>query len=349
MNFSFGSLAHAAAGSSLLVSMALLTASPSVAQGVSPQTLVAAATENTEHANCIPQASVSSLMPGAPRRSVRHSLSNEALPWMIRSQVGQTCCIRDRLSAVITAAVTADPAIAPELVTYAIHRCPGDAPSVAAAAATADPTDAAAIVAAATRALPPGKDAAPILAAVTSAVPGSANQVTASVSPADPPPAPPPIAPQVATQTTANSPPPISTTIDGTSCNPSRLTAAIKTLVSTNPSSSIDIVTYATQHCPGDAAQIAAAAAGADPTDAAAILVAIIASLPPDQAETDLANIVVAVERAVPGSADQITTAISQVTFSQGPGLPGRGDKGAPLVAPWTDVPDTRILGSTPI
>jgi len=200
-------------------------------------------------------------------------------------------------------------------------------------------------VAAARGALPPGKDPSAIVAAVEGAAPGSASQVTASTAPVNPP-APPTGGPQVAAATT---PPPIGPTVDATACNPSRLAAAIKTFVAANPASAIDIVTYATQHCPGDAAGIAAAAAGADPTDAAAILVAVIASLPPDQAETDLAAIVVAVENAVPGSAGQITTAISQVTFSQGPGLPGRGDKGAPLVAPWTDVPDNRIQGSTPI
>ncbi len=136
--------------------------------------------------------------------------------------------------------------------------------------------------------------------------------------------------------------------IDQTDCNPTQLSAAITALVTANPASAVDVVTYATQHCPGDAADIAAAAASADPTDAAAILVAIIASLPPDQAEIELAAIVVAVETAVPGSADQITTAISQITFSQGPGLQGRGDKGAPLIAPWTDVPNLRITSNSP-
>lgn len=141
----------------------------------------------------------------------------------------------------------------------------------------------------------------------------------------------------------------ITQAIDQTNCDPTRLADAIKTLVTNDPSSAIDVVTYATQHCPGDAAGIAAAAAGADPTDAAAILVAVVASLPPDQGETELAAIVVAVETAVPGSADQITAAISQITFSQGAGLQGRGDKGAPLIAPWTDVPDSRITSNSPI
>ena len=137
--------------------------------------------------------------------------------------------------------------------------------------------------------------------------------------------------------------------IDQTACDPAKLSAAITALVTANPTSAVDVVTYATQHCPADAAGIAAAAASVDPTDAAAILVAVVASLPPDQAETELAAIVVAVETAVPGAADQITTAISQITFNQGPGLQGRGDKGAPLIAPWTDVPNQRITSNSPI
>ncbi len=174
--------------------------------------------------------------------------------------------------------------------------------------------------------------------------PNSASQLI-SISP---PPLP-PSGSQTSAQTDAPSPVPVAPTVDATACNPDQLAAAIKAFVAANPTSAIDIVTYATQHCPGDAAGIAAAAASADPTDAAAIVVAVVSALPPGQGETELAAIVVAVEEAVPGSTDQLTAAISQITFSQGPGLQGRGDKGAPLIAPWTDVPNSRSTSNSPI
>jgi hypothetical protein len=174
----------------------------------------------------------------------------------------------------------------------------------------------------------------------------AASTVSQVVSPVNPPPLPPSLTPP---QTNAPSAVPVGPTVDATACNPDQLAIAIKAFVTANPTSAIDIVTYATQHCPGNAAGIAAAAASADPTDAAAIVVAVVSTLPPDQGETELAAIVVAVEEAVPGSTDQMTAAISQITFSQGPGLQGRGDKGAPLIAPWTDVPNSRTTSNSPI
>lgn len=118
--------------------------------------------------------------------------------------------------------------------------------------------------------------------------------------------------------------------------NPAALQAAVKAAVAANPNLAIDIVTVAVGQRPADAAGIAAAAASADPTDAAAIVVAAIAALPPGQQENDAPEIVAAVELAVPGSTDQVTTAITALAFNPGVG-PNRGNEGAPLVAPHTD------------
>ena len=118
--------------------------------------------------------------------------------------------------------------------------------------------------------------------------------------------------------------------------NPAALQAAVKAAVAANPNLAIDIVTVAVGQRPADAAGIAAAAASADPTDAAAIVVAAIAALPPGQQESDAPEIVAAVELAVPGSTDQVTTAITALAFNPGVG-PNRGNEGAPLVAPHTD------------
>ena len=159
----------------------------------------------------------------------------------------------------------------------------------------------------------------------------------------------PPAAAQAQTPASPGLPPATIQVLDQANCQPAPLSAAIVAAITSNPASAVDVVMYATQHCPDRAAAIAADAAQADPTDTAAIVVAVISVLPPDQAEIDLAGIVVAVEAAVPGSADQITSAIGQLTFNQGPGLQGRGDKGAPLIAPWTDVPNARITSNSPI
>lgn len=119
--------------------------------------------------------------------------------------------------------------------------------------------------------------------------------------------------------------------------DPAALQAAVKAAVAANPNLAIDIVTVAVGQHPEDAADIAAAAASADPTDAAAIVVAAIAALPPGRQDKDAPEIVAAVEQAVPGSTDQITTAITALAFNPGP-VGTRGNEGAPLVAPHTDV-----------
>lgn len=119
--------------------------------------------------------------------------------------------------------------------------------------------------------------------------------------------------------------------------DPAALQAAVKAAVAANPNLAIDIVTVAVGQHPEDAADIAAAAASADPTDAAAIVVAAIAALPPGRQDKDAPEIVAAVEQAVPGSTDQVTTAITALAFNPGP-VGTRGNEGAPLVAPHTDV-----------
>jgi len=118
--------------------------------------------------------------------------------------------------------------------------------------------------------------------------------------------------------------------------DPAALQAAVKAAVAANPNLAIDIVTVAVGQRPADAAAIAAAAASADPTDAAAIVVAAIAALPPGQQQNDAPAIVAAVELAVPGSTDQVTTAITALAFNPAP-VGTRGNEGAPLVAPHTD------------
>ena len=138
-------------------------------------------------------------------------------------------------------------------------------------------------------------------------------------------------------QTPPALPPTVIQAITQAGCNPAQLEAAVKVAVTANPNLAADIATVAVGQCPTDAAGIASAAASADPTDAAAIVVAVIAALPPGQQENDAPLIVAAVEQAVPGSTDQITTAITALAFNPGP-VGTRGNEGAPLVAPHTDV-----------
>ena len=119
--------------------------------------------------------------------------------------------------------------------------------------------------------------------------------------------------------------------------DPAALQAAIKAAVAANPNLAIDIVTVAVGQHPESAPGIAAAAASADPTDAAAIVVAAIAALPPGRQDKDAPEIVAAVEQAVPGSTDQITTAITALAFNPSP-VGQWNNSGAPLRAPHTDV-----------
>jgi hypothetical protein len=133
-------------------------------------------------------------------------------------------------------------------------------------------------------------------------------------------------------------PPAVIQSITQAACDPAKLEAAVKAAVAANPNLAVDIATVAVGQCPTDAAGIAAAAASADPTDAAAIVVAVIAALPPGQHEANAPQIVAAVEQAVPGSTDQVTTAITALAFNPGQGTGGRQNIGAPLVAPHTDV-----------
>jgi len=132
-------------------------------------------------------------------------------------------------------------------------------------------------------------------------------------------------------------PPAVVQSITQAACDPTQLDAAVKAAVAANPTLAADIVTVAVGQCPTDAAGIAGAAASADPTDAAVIVVAVIGALPPGQQENDAPLIVAAVEQAVPGSTDQVTTAITALAFNPGP-VGTRGNEGAPLVAPHTDV-----------
>ena len=132
-------------------------------------------------------------------------------------------------------------------------------------------------------------------------------------------------------------PPTVIQSITQAGCNPAQLEAAVKAAVAANPNMAADIAAVAVGQCPSDAAGIAGAAASADPTDAAAIVVAVIGALPPGQQENNAPLIVAAVEDAVPGSTDQITTAITALAFNPGP-VGTRGNEGAPLVAPHTDV-----------
>ena len=132
-------------------------------------------------------------------------------------------------------------------------------------------------------------------------------------------------------------PPTVIQSLTQAGCNPAQLEAAVKAAVTANPNLAADIATVAVGQCPADAAGIAGAAASADPTDAAVIVVAVIGALPPGQQENDAPLIVAAVEEAVPGSTDQVTTAITALAFNPGP-VGTRGNEGAPLVAPHTDV-----------
>ena len=125
-------------------------------------------------------------------------------------------------------------------------------------------------------------------------------------------------------------------------CNPAQLEAAVKSAVVTNPTLAAEIATVAVGQCPADAAGIAAAAASANPTAAAEIVVAVILALPVGQQENNAPQIVAAVEQAVPDSGNQITTAVTQLAFNPGVGAGTRGNEGAPLVAPHTDVVPTQ-------
>ena len=125
-------------------------------------------------------------------------------------------------------------------------------------------------------------------------------------------------------------------------CNPAQLEAAVKSAVVTNPTLAAEIATVAVGQCPADAAGIAAAAASANPTAAAEIVVAVILALPVGQQENNAPQIVAAVEQAVPDSGNQITTAVTQLAFNPGVGTGTRGNEGAPLVAPHTDVVPTQ-------
>jgi len=133
-------------------------------------------------------------------------------------------------------------------------------------------------------------------------------------------------------------PPAVIQSITAAACNPVQLEAAVKAAVTANPTLAPDIAAVAAGQCPADAAGIAAAAASADPNDAAAIVVAVISALPPGQQEANAPLIVAAVEQAVPDSTNQVTTAITALAFNPGQGTGGRGNIGAPLVAPHTDV-----------
>jgi hypothetical protein len=125
-------------------------------------------------------------------------------------------------------------------------------------------------------------------------------------------------------------------------CDPTQLNAAVSAAVTANPTLAAEIATVAVGQCPTDAAGVAAAAAAADPAAAAEIVVAVILALPPGQQENDAPQIVAAVELAVPDSVNQITTAVTQLAFNPGSGTGSRGNEGAPLVAPHTDVLPTQ-------
>ena len=125
-------------------------------------------------------------------------------------------------------------------------------------------------------------------------------------------------------------------------CNPAQLEAAVKSAVVANPTLAAEIATVAVGQCPADAAGIAGAAASANPTAAAEIVVAVIMALPAGQQENNAPQIVAAVEQAVPDSSNQITTAVTQLAFNPGVGTGTRGNEGAPLVAPHTDVVPTQ-------
>jgi hypothetical protein len=126
-------------------------------------------------------------------------------------------------------------------------------------------------------------------------------------------------------------------------CNPAELEAAVSSAVAGNPTLAAEIAAVAAGQCPTDAAGVAAAAAAADPAAAAEIIVAVILALPPGQQENDAPQIVAAVEQAVPDSVNQITTAVTQLAFNPGVGTGPRGNEGAPLVAPHTDVPPSPL------
>lgn len=124
-------------------------------------------------------------------------------------------------------------------------------------------------------------------------------------------------------------------------CDPTQLEAAVSAAVKANPALAAEIATVAVGQCPADAAGVAAAAAAANPAAAAEIVVAVILALPEGQQENNAPQIVAAVEQAVPDSVNQITTAITQLAFNPGAGTGTRGNEGAPLVAPHTDVVPT--------
>jgi hypothetical protein len=138
--------------------------------------------------------------------------------------------------------------------------------------------------------------------------------------------------------TTPTIPASVIESITQAACDPSKLEAAVSAAVKANPTLAGEIATVAVGQCPTDAAGIAASAAAADPAAAAEIVVAVILALPQEQQENNAPQIVAAVEAAVPDSVNQITTAITQLAFNPGAGTGTRGNEGAPLVAPHTDV-----------
>jgi hypothetical protein len=124
----------------------------------------------------------------------------------------------------------------------------------------------------------------------------------------------------------------------GTAQGRAQIHAAVTAAVTANPGLAADIAALAAATYPTDAADIAAAAAAADPQDAALILVAVVSALPPGQQDKDGPEIAAAITDAVPGSAEQISAAITQLATSgigANGGFPrGRGNIGPPLIAP---------------
>lgn len=157
------------------------------------------------------------------------------------------------------------------------------------------------------------------------------DAVAAQLAQSTPPPSPPAI------------PPAVIQAITQAAGNPQQLEAAVTQAIASNPDLAPDIAALATTQNPLDAAGIAAAAAKAAPTQVAAIIVAVILALPPGVQQNDAPAILLAVEQAVPEAGEQITTAITQLAFNQGPnnGINNRDNIGAPLVANHTDPPSS--------
>lgn len=147
---------------------------------------------------------------------------------------------------------------------------------------------------------------------------------------------------QVAQNAPADIPPAVIQSLQGadpgTAQGRAQIHAAVTAAVTANPGLAADIAALAAATYPTDAADIAAAAAAADPQDAALILVAVVSALPPGQQDKDGPEIAAAITDAVPGSAEQISAAITQLATSgigANGGFPrGRGNIGPPLIAP---------------